>query len=145
MTGDPILHLVNNYEQELFNGSLGIITKITEAEDGETLSVLWDDGKQRDILAQTYKTDFNLAYSITVHKAQGSQFERVIITIRKSMVLNNRMLYTALTRSVKQVVFVGVKPALKDAVLGDPKRYKRNVGLYISEAQKQMGSLLQAS
>lgn len=134
--GDPLLYLTNDYEQELFNGSLGLITGITDTEGGEILSVLWDDGASRDILAQSYKTDFNLAYSITVHKAQGSQFERVIIPIRKGRMLNSRMVYTALTRAVKQVVFVGLKEALSEAVLADPKMHERNVGLRISVPQE---------
>jgi len=133
--GDPILYLTNDYERELFNGSLGVITDIADAEDSEMLTVLWDDGESRDILAQSYKVDFNLAYSITVHKAQGSQFEGVIIPIRKGRMLNNRMVYTALTRAVKQVVFVGIKQALSEAVMGDPKRHERNIGLRISIPQ----------
>lgn len=72
-----------------------------------------------------------LAYAISVHKAQGSQFERVAIVVQRSRLLNHALIYTALTRGVRQVVFVGDRPALNKAIVEVPRAYLRSVALQI--------------
>lgn len=70
-----------------------------------------------------------LAYSITVHKAQGSQFKRVIIPVRQSRILDRTFVYTAATRAQVQVVLVGDMKAVQDAIRLPPKAFSRRVGL----------------
>lgn len=80
----------------------------------------------------TLDTDVDLidyAYAITVHKAQGSQFQRVIVPIRRSRVLDRTLLYTAVTRAQVQVILVGDGEAIKTAIEQAPKAFSRNVGL----------------
>jgi exodeoxyribonuclease V alpha subunit len=72
-----------------------------------------------------------LAYAITVHKAQGSQFKRVIVPIVKTRLLDRTLIYTALTRGVEQVVFVGDRGAFNAAVTAPPHAHERQVGFSI--------------
>jgi exodeoxyribonuclease V alpha subunit len=69
-----------------------------------------------------------LAYAISVHKAQGSQFARVAVVVVKSPNLDHALLYTALTRAVEQVVFVGDRSAFDAAVKAPPLVKLRSVG-----------------
>lgn len=86
------------------------------------------DGVQHYIL-DTDVDSIELAYSITVHKAQGSQFKRVIIPVRKSRILDRTFVYTAATRAQIQVVFVGDLGAVEEAIKLPPKAFSRQVGL----------------
>ncbi|MNJ67909.1 RecBCD enzyme subunit RecD [compost metagenome] len=70
-----------------------------------------------------------LAYSITVHKAQGSQFKRVIVPVRKSRILDRTFIYTAATRAQVQVILVGDIEAVREAIKLPPKAFSRRVGL----------------
>lgn len=123
--GDPILHLENNYDRLLFNGTLGYITNIL-TENGEVSLIC-----EFDLIKHTFKeTEFDklaLAYGITVHKAQGSQFRRVVIPITNSRLLDRTMIYTALTRGTEQVVFVGDKHVFAEAIRNPPLASSREV------------------
>jgi len=112
--GDPIIHLENDYERMLFNGSLGHITNIVN--NGHEFSLICKFDEVDHTFTETEFDKLALAYGITVHKAQGSQFRRVAIPIMKSRLLDRTMIYTALTRGIEQVVFVGDKRALEEAV-----------------------------
>ncbi len=72
--------------------------------------------------------DFEIAYAITCHKAQGSQFSKVIVPIRAARNLDSRMLYTAITRGKTQVVLVGDYNAFSEAVRRPPSELRRCVG-----------------
>ena len=74
-----------------------------------------------------------LAHAITVHKAQGSQFRRVIIPVVHSRLLDRTLVYTALTRAVDQVVFVGDRRALVAAIEAPPRSQQRMVGFRLEE------------
>jgi exodeoxyribonuclease V alpha subunit len=124
---DPIVFLENDWERGIYNGSLGVINDIQDDE----IEIYWDDGELRTLNANNAGDSFKLAYSITVHKAQGSAFDRCVIPIRKGMNLHNRMIYTALTRTVEQCVFVGDYEAFKQAVVADPKTYTRRVAFNV--------------
>lgn len=127
---DPIIHLENDYQQDLYNGSLGVVEKIIERGEGAIVRSRWDDGEVRDIDESDIRK-INLAYAMTIHKSQGSQFSRVIIPIEKSRILDNSMAYTALTRGVDQVVFVGQRSAFEAAVKAPPRSKMREVGFKI--------------
>lgn len=108
---DPVIWKVNNQDLDLMNGSLGIIKSIQK----KIITILWDDNIVRD-MTLTHVKDMDLAYAITCHKSQGSQFERVIIPITKSRLLDRTLLYTAITRAKFQVILVGDQEALEDAI-----------------------------
>jgi len=137
--GDPVICLVNNWEMNLQNGSLGTLTSVeppsTSVAPGRVLGhILWDDGKQRQLTLDLLPS-IELAYAITVHKAQGSQFRRVVIPITKSRLLDRTLLYTAVTRAERQVILVGDVAAAKAAVEAPPHASRRQValGAHLSE------------
>ena len=133
--GEPVIWKHNEWERNLFNGTLGVIEKaydspVTEkADPGEHLSakINFDTGKQDVMIADLASID--LAYAITVHKSQGSQFKRVVIPIVKGNLLDKALVYTAVTRGVEQVVLVGDIEAAKKAVVDGAAADKRDVGL----------------
>ena len=124
--GDKIMQTVNNYEQTyvkyeengmmqegtgVFNGDIGYITKI-EPDTHET-TIRFDDGK----ICKYAKTDLYqivLAYAITIHKSQGSEFDCVVIPLVPGapIIITRNLLYTAITRAKKAVVLVGSKQIL---------------------------------
>ncbi len=98
--GDPIVFLRNDYERELMNGSLGTIIKALSTEG----ALVADFEGDQHILTGEDLANIELAYAITCHKAQGSQFKRVAIPVVRSRLLDHALIYTALTRGVEQVV-----------------------------------------
>lgn len=131
---DPVIYTVNDYGRELYNGSLGRIVKILETpfesknEDESGRVVVAFDGRELSLSAADL-CNLELAYAITTHKAQGSQFKRVVIPITLSRLLDRTLIYTASTRGVEQVVFVGDRQAFDLAVSKMPAASLRNVGL----------------
>lgn len=112
--GDKVLQTINDYDKEVFNGDIGKITAINAVDqeltvDFEGQEVAYDFG-ELDELA--------LAYALTVHKSQGSEYAAVVIPLHTQhfMMLQRNLLYTGLTRGKKLVVLVGTKKALTAAV-----------------------------
>jgi exodeoxyribonuclease V alpha subunit len=100
-----------------------------DATPGQRLGVIrWDDGQERD-LTPDLLPHLELAYAITIHKAQGSQFPRIIVSVRHSRLLDRTLLYTAITRAQKQVILVGDMAAAKAAVEAPPHASLRQVAL----------------
>lgn len=127
--GDPVIHLENDYERLLFNGSLGYVKRVVA--EGHTSSLMCEFDGVEHVFTETELEKIAPAYGITVHKAQGSQFRRVAIPITKCRLLDRTLIYTALTRGIEQVVFAGDKYAFKQAVLKRPSVNSRNVGFSI--------------
>jgi exodeoxyribonuclease V alpha subunit len=127
--GDPVIYLENDYERLLFNGTLGYITDVI-TERGEPAMSCDFDGVVH-ILKEPDMDKIALAYSITVHKAQGSQFNRIAIPITKSRLLDRTLIYTALTRGIEQVVLIGDRRAFSQAIASPPAVSLREVGLAI--------------
>ena len=104
----------NNYEKEVFNGDIGRIQTINLEEREVTIQfdireVVYDFGELDEV---------SLAYAISIHKAQGSEFPVVIVPVAMQhyMLLQRNLIYTAITRGRKMVVLVGQKKALGLAV-----------------------------
>jgi exodeoxyribonuclease V alpha subunit len=127
--GDPIIYLVNDYQKELWNGSLGKIERVLSS-NGRRFVLCCLDGERQEIPEEDFHR-IDLAYAITVHKAQGSQFKRVIVPIVKSRLLDRTLIYTALTRGMEQVVFIGDQDAFDAAVTSPPRSHERQVGFAI--------------
>ena len=104
----------NNYDKEVFNGDIGQIAKIDPLEKEVTVQF---DG--RDVLYDYGELDeVSLAYAVTVHKSQGSEFPAVVIPLamQQYLLLQRNLIYTGLTRGRKLVVVIGQKKALAVAV-----------------------------
>lgn len=114
--GDLVMYTSNNYQNGLRNGSLGIITKALDVLDESSSFCLADFDGQEYCLMQSELGDLAHAYAITIHKSQGSQFDRVIVSVTQNTLLDQTLLYTAVTRGVQQVVFVGNLEAAEKAI-----------------------------
>ncbi len=113
--GDRVIQTRNNYDLGVFNGDIGWITNI----DMEDFSCLIQFGKQAPIAYEREElTEISLAYGITIHKSQGSEFDAVIIPVATQhfKMLFRNIIYTGLTRAKQLCVFVGSRKALAMAV-----------------------------
>ncbi len=124
--GDKVMQLRNNYDKAVFNGDLGQVAAI-DAEDGGIRVDFFDKlvAYEADEL-----DDIGLAYAISVHKSQGSEYPAVVIPLHTShyLLLHRSILYTAVTRGKKLVILVGSKRALAMAVRNF-RVERRNTGL----------------
>lgn len=114
--GDRVIHRKNNYDLGVYNGDIGIVTEIDSTEIGCTIQFLSD---QRFVEYQKEQiSELDLAYGITIHKSQGSEFDCVIIPLvaQHFKMLFRNLIYTGLTRAKKLAVFVGTRQALAMAV-----------------------------
>jgi exodeoxyribonuclease V alpha subunit len=111
---DRVMQLRNNYEKVVFNGDIGIITLIDQASGTFTIGF---DGR---IVMYSFDeaTEIALAYAMTVHKSQGSEFPVVIIPVfmQHFMMLRRNLLYTAVTRATTRCIVVGEKKAFAIAL-----------------------------
>ena len=130
-TGDKVMQIKNNYNTPwkilgktgmsidegtgVFNGDCGIITAIKEEE--ECLVVTFDDGKVVEYEFNQLD-ELELAYAVTIHKSQGSEYPVVILPIHSGppMLLSRNLLYTAVTRAKKMVVCVGLVETIQRMV-----------------------------
>jgi exodeoxyribonuclease V alpha subunit len=137
--GDPVVCTRNLWDIGLQNGSLGRIVQI-ERESRELVGdtgstrdrviawIAWDDGERRPV-TEALLDDLELAYALTVHKAQGSQWRRIIVPITGNRLLDRTLIYTAITRAQAQVILVGDKDAARRAVEAPPRANRRNTAL----------------
>ena len=127
--GDPVIHLVNDYDAGLMNGTLGFVL----GSSGGIAKGLWVDfeGEEHFIPQGDLDERLELAYAISVHKAQGSQFKRVAVVISASRILDHALIYTALTRGVRQVVFIGDRAAFERGVREAPLAQQRRTAFAI--------------
>ncbi len=126
---DKVIQTENNYKKEIFNGDIGTIEKIDPVE--QELSIRFDD---RLVVYDYGELDeVSLAYAVTIHKAQGSEFPAVVIPVAMQhyMLLQRNLIYTGITRAKRLLVVVGQKKALGLAVRNDQAR-KRYSGLLSS-------------
>jgi exodeoxyribonuclease V alpha subunit len=115
--GDRVIQLRNNYDKSVFNGDIGLVESIDNEE--ERLTVKFTD--------QTIDYNFSeldelsLAYALSIHKSQGSEFPAVVIAMHTQhfALLQRQIVYTALTRAKKMAVIVGSKKAIAIAVRND--------------------------
>jgi exodeoxyribonuclease V alpha subunit len=123
LVGDKVMQIRNNYDKDVFNGDLGIVSSVDSKEDTvevnfEGRKVLYESADLGEVV---------LAYAITVHKSQGSEFPCVIIPLHTTHypLLQRNLIYTAVTRGKNLVVLVGSKKAINIAIQNDRvvKRY----------------------
>ncbi len=129
--GDKVLQLVNVPEKNIFNGDIG---KITAIESGRTVgkkneSITVDfDGNEVSYSRMEWN-QLRLAYCISIHKAQGSQFKMVLLPIVQqfSRMLQRNLLYTAITRAAEKLVLIGEPYAVATSV--ENEAINRNTSL----------------
>jgi len=118
--GDKVMQVENDYDKEVYNGDLGVVSRI-DMEEGE-LTVDFDG---RDVVYGFGELDeLVLAYATTIHKSQGSEYPAVVIplSVQHYPMLQRNLIYTGVTRGKRLVVLVGQRTALAIAVKGDRKR-----------------------
>ena len=111
---DKVIQTENDYDKEVFNGDIGQILKIDPME--REVTVKFD---QREVVYEFGELDeVSLAYAITIHKSQGSEFPVVVIPVamQQYLLLQRNLLYTGVTRGKRLVVLVGQRKALATAV-----------------------------
>ncbi len=115
-TGDRVIHRRNNYDLGVFNGDIGRIAEVNNAD--LTLRVCFSPDQREVEYQREQLAELELAYAITIHKAQGSEFEVVILPVltQHFRMLFRNLLYTGLTRARRLAVFVGTRKALAMAV-----------------------------
>ncbi len=122
---DKVMQIKNNYDKEVFNGDIGRVTKVDQEAQELTISF---DGREVDYDFADLD-EVVLAYAVSVHKAQGSQYPVVVIPVHTQhyALLQRNLIYTGITRGRKLVVMVGTKRALSIAVKNNKtqKRYTR--------------------
>ena len=120
---DKVMQIQNNYEKEVFNGDLGRIVRI----DLEAQEVTIDFDGRKVPYDYADLDEVVLAYAISIHKSQGSEYPAVVIPIliQHYVLLQRNLIYTAVTRGKKLVVMVGSKKALAMGIKNDKtkKRY----------------------
>src|SRR5579864_676978 len=128
-TGDKVIQTENDYDKDVFNGDIGTIERIEPVEHEVTVRfderlVKYDFGELDEV---------SLAYAVTVHKSQGSEFPAVVIPLATQhyMLLQRNLIYTGITRGKSLVVLVGQKKALGIAVRND-RPQRRYSGLLAS-------------
>jgi exodeoxyribonuclease V alpha subunit len=114
--GDKVMQVENDYDKEVYNGDLGVVSRI-DMEEGE-LTVDFDG---RDLTYGFGELDeLVLAYATTIHKSQGSEYPAVVIPLSTQHypMLQRNLVYTGVTRGKRLVVLVGQRKALAIAVKG---------------------------
>ena len=128
--GDKVMQTRNDYQAEwtrqtdagledglgVFNGDMGRVLSI---DDGE-VEVLFDDDR-RVVYSDAMLADLDLAYAITIHKSQGSEFDTVVLALSPGhpRMMARNLLYTAVTRAKSRVVLVGAEALVQRMVLND--------------------------
>lgn len=112
--GDKVIQTVNNYDKDIYNGDIGVISKV-DTKDGQ---LMVDYGDKRVAYEANELDELRLAYAISIHKSQGSEYPVVVIpvTTQHFMMLARNLLYTGVTRGKQLVVLIAEPKALAVAI-----------------------------
>jgi exodeoxyribonuclease V alpha subunit len=122
---DKVMHLRNNYQKEVFNGEIGTVVRL----DREAARI-WVRFDGREVSYDDADLDeLTLAYAISVHKSQGSEYPVIILPMvtQHYIMLQRNLLYTALTRARQMVILVGSAKAVRVAVQADAPSQRRSL------------------
>jgi len=124
--GDKVMQVKNDYEREVFNGDIGWVTRVDPKL--RAVSVAFD-GRELDYAADELDL-LLLAYAISIHKSQGSEYPAVVLPVTTAhfVMLTRNLLYTAVTRAKRLCVLISDPRALRIA-LGEDRRERRVTGL----------------
>ncbi|MDD5602458.1 MAG: ATP-dependent RecD-like DNA helicase [Eubacteriales bacterium] len=142
--GDKVMQIRNNYEKNVFNGDIGIITGI-DMEDRTLVTDFYGNETEYDI---NELDELVVAYATTVHKSQGSEFPIVVapLTTQHFLMLQRNLLYTCITRARKAFVLVGTKKAVSISVSNNKIRLrntmlKEKISCFCQGTQSSFSSL----
>ncbi|MCP9476528.1 ATP-dependent RecD-like DNA helicase [Marisediminitalea aggregata] len=130
---DAILFTQNHYDKGIQNGSLGALTSVESS--GESYGEVTLDTGDKVEVTQSVLDCMELGYAITLHKAQGSQFPRIIIALQKGKIVDRAWLYTAITRAEAEIHIVGSSDDLRAITEAHSNSHKRNS--YLVELLRQ--------
>jgi exodeoxyribonuclease V alpha subunit len=121
-TGDKVMQIRNNYDKDVYNGDIGRIISINR-EDHE---VIVDYDGKAVVYDFTELDEIVLAYAVSVHKSQGSEYPAVVMPLltQHYMMLQRNLLFTAITRGRRLVVLIGTKKALAIAIRNNKPRLR---------------------
>ena len=122
--GVPVIVTRNTRERNLWNGDVGVTVR---GPDG--MAVLFQRGKKVAVCPVGLLPEHELAYAMTVHKSQGSEFDNVMVVLPNDVdhpLLNRQIIYTGITRAKKRAVLVGTKAALDTAL---KRKVERDTGI----------------
>ncbi|GBG95936.1 SF1B family DNA helicase RecD2 [Lactococcus termiticola] len=118
--GDKVLHLVNDAVSNVFNGDLGQIKELIPAKHSESKQdeIVMDFDGEEVVYPRAEWYKITLAYAMSIHKAQGSEFSSVIIPMVSSYsrMLERNLLYTGITRAKQSLILIGEETAFRQAV-----------------------------
>ena len=122
--GDRVMQLRNNYDKDVYNGDIGFVKEVNPAL--RSMVVLFD-GRPVEY-ASGDLDELVLAYAMTIHKSQGSEYPAVIIIIHSQhyVMLQRNLLYTAITRGRQLVLLMGVPYAVEQAIANNTVRERRS-------------------
>jgi exodeoxyribonuclease V alpha subunit len=136
---DKVIQTENNYDKDVFNGDIGVVERVDVVEQEVTIRfdhrlVKYDFGELDEV---------SLAYAVSIHKSQGSEFPAVVIPLAMQhyMLLQRNLIYTGITRGKRLLVVVGQKKALGIAVRND-RTHRRYSGLLTSLKGQGLGATL---
>lgn len=129
MQGDPVIVTANSFELDLYNGNTGIIEEILNRNGQDCVYVRFNGRLKLLSKDNCFELGIELAYAITIHKSQGSEYEAIIICCAvPSKLLERSMVYTSLTRSKTLTIFVGSSVLLDNAIKVLPRAKTINHG-----------------
>ena len=121
---DDVLFTKNNIQLGFQNGTLGKLCSVTN--EGEVLGQIRTDTGDLIEVTEDVLDSIELGYAITLHKAQGSQFERVIVLLQNNRITDRSWVYTAITRAESEAHIVGASELFTKVVTEDPTAFKRS-------------------
>ena len=144
-TGDKVMHIRNNYDigwtrddgeigQGVFNGDIGVLEDVDVRES--TLTVRYDD--RVAFYTKQEAQDLELAYAVTVHKSQGSEFDAVILPVYRNppMLCYRNLLYTAVTRAKSLLILVGSRATVAEMVNNNRKTLRYSgLGYFLKQTE----------
>jgi exodeoxyribonuclease V alpha subunit len=127
VAGEPVLMRRNDYLRKLYNGDQGLVIRLNRGDGQRDVQavVFRRDGELTAFDVPPLREHLDLAYALTVHQAQGSEFDQVILVLPRevSPLLTREVVYTALTRARKGVLILGVRDLLTKAVCTSEVRF----------------------
>ncbi|HHL40462.1 MAG TPA: ATP-dependent RecD-like DNA helicase [Deltaproteobacteria bacterium] len=121
--GDKVIQLRNNYDKEVFNGDMGVVTSV-DAEEGAVEVDFY--GRRVDFDGASELDELQPAYALSIHKSQGGEYPCVVVALHSShyVMLRRRLLYTAVTRGKRLVVLVASRKALAVALREEREEHR---------------------
>ena len=122
--GDPVIQLINDYDNNVFNGETGVVVAINNLPNGsKSMDVCFEsedpNEEDRIVTYSGFKVyDINLAYAITIHKSQGSEARAVIMVVDSihTRSLNRSLIYTGYTRTKELNIIIGQEDTFNQAI-----------------------------